>query len=168
MMREIMTTADRKSPNGQLAPRWVVVHFDAWKNERRSPPWWPLMEAVKTECLARLSASKIGWLRVCGGLLDPDDQAARLEGRWLWWKIKTDALPYVIAAVCGIVCLWLLWFAGSTPDGRICDLRMASANSLLLPLPHMRHSLGLTASPFSEARTAQSFTRTFLKIRSSE
>lgn len=119
MMREIMTTADRKSPNGQLAPRWVVVHFDAWKNERRSPPWWPLMEAVKTECLARLSASKIGWLRVCGGLLDFDDQAARLEGRWLWWKIKTDALPYVIAAVCGIVCLWLLWFAGSTPDGKV-------------------------------------------------
>ena len=47
MMRELMVAADRKTAEGKLAPQWVVVNFNAWEQERRNPPWWPLMEAVK-------------------------------------------------------------------------------------------------------------------------
>jgi hypothetical protein len=46
MMRDLMVTRDRKSADGELAPHWVVVGFNAWEQERRNPPWWPLVEAV--------------------------------------------------------------------------------------------------------------------------
>jgi len=119
MMRELMTKDDRKSAGGRPAPHWVVVHFDAWKHERRNPPWWPLMEAVKTACLARLSERPISGWRLCKALFDEYDQAARLQTRWLWWKIKTDALPYLAAIAFGAICLWLFWSAGTASDGKV-------------------------------------------------
>ena len=30
----------------ELKPKWVVVSFNAWQNQRIGPPWWSLMDAV--------------------------------------------------------------------------------------------------------------------------
>src|SRR5262249_24982490 len=48
MMIDLMTDKDRKLMDGKSAPRWVVVQFNAWEHERRNPPWWPLVEKVKS------------------------------------------------------------------------------------------------------------------------
>jgi hypothetical protein len=102
MMRDLMIAKDRKSTNDKPTKQWVVVSFNAWQHERRNPPWWPLMEAVKTECLNSLSRSNA-------------KQAVWLWLRWIWWKIRTDALPYVVLAFVVALSVFLLWYTrGST------------------------------------------------------
>jgi hypothetical protein len=110
MMRDLMIS-DRRSADSKSAPRWIVVQFNAWQHERRNPPWWPLIEAVKTECLRRLSDKNTSWLQTY--------QAAWIRARWFRWKIKTDALPYVVAIIVGLTCLWLLWSVWGTPGGAV-------------------------------------------------
>jgi KAP family P-loop domain len=120
MMRDLMVTRDRKSADGEMAPHWVVVGFNAWEQERRNPPWWPLVEAVKGDCLTRLSGSSGGlsfllkflkswWLE--GYRVDL--QPLLLQARWLSWKVRTDALPYVVLAVVFAASLWVLWYTGT-------------------------------------------------------
>lgn len=131
MMRNLMTDSNRTAKDGKVAPQWVVVEFNAWKNERRNPPWWPLVEEVKSACLKSLSSEKLGWVRLgkaCGARLwrigNPaknqiEDKAALLQVRWLWWKIRTDLIQYLLAGVVAVFCLWLLWSAGASADGKI-------------------------------------------------
>jgi KAP family P-loop domain len=127
MMSDLMTDKDRKSTDGKSAPRWVVVQFNAWEHERRNPPWWPLIEKVKGQCFERLSGTQHGWIEICTGCLkrlrragaisqrQDHEQAALLQARWIWWRLTTDALPYLLAAAVGAICLWVLW-AGPTLD----------------------------------------------------
>lgn len=107
MMRQLMIASDRKAPDGRIAPRWVVVDFNAWEHERRNPPWWPLIEQVKKECLKSLS--------------DPKGRFAafQLRARWIWWRSKTDFLPYLVAGFVALLCLWVFWEArsGTPPVG---------------------------------------------------
>jgi hypothetical protein len=99
MMKTMLERTDRPSKGGRIAPQWVVVEFNAWKNERRNPPWWPLLEEIKTACISALRRSDV-------------DNARRLGRYWLWWKARTDLLPYVVAAlVLGLsaVALGYIW-----------------------------------------------------------
>ena len=121
MMQELMVAKDRKLVDGKVAKEWVVVSFNAWEQERRNPPWWPLVEAVKVACLRRLSGSGGGWhfffLFLRSLLLNGYKvalQPAILQARWIGWKIKTDALPYVVLATVFAVVLWLLWLTHSS------------------------------------------------------
>jgi hypothetical protein len=123
MMRELMTATDRKSSDGKIAPEWVVIEFNAWKHERRNPPWWPLMEQVKAGCIESLSEKDVGWLRLCRACLrnlrsfgnaQDCDQAAMLQAHWMWWKIRTDAVAYFLAFFVTALCLWMLLMAGGT------------------------------------------------------
>jgi hypothetical protein len=127
MMRDLMIAPDRITADGKLAPRWVVINFNAWEQERRNPPWWPLVELMKAECLKSFSNPNVGWLRMfkeCGKHLwygrdriQRLDQAALLQARWVWWKIRTDALPYLLAFAVALICLWMLWAVGKSPNG---------------------------------------------------
>jgi hypothetical protein len=127
MMRDLM---NRKAMDDNSAARWVVVYFNAWQHERRNPPWWPLLEMMKTECAKSLPNSDVRWFRLCKacckslwhiGDRTPDDkdqdQAALLQARWVWWKIRTDALPYLIALVVAALCLWVLWHLEKAAGG---------------------------------------------------
>src|SRR5690606_16689599 len=49
MMDEVMT--DQSRP---VEKRWITVQFNAWKNERRKPPWWPLVHQTYKCCGERL------------------------------------------------------------------------------------------------------------------
>jgi hypothetical protein len=111
MMREFMTD---ESPSASRRG-WAVVHFNAWEQQHRNPPWWPLVEEVKQACLKKLSGSADGrqfavsfikrvWLDGCRVEL----QAARLQMQWLWWKLKTDALPYIVLATVFVIVLWVM------------------------------------------------------------
>ena len=127
MMKEIMVAHGRRGADGKTAPRWVVVDFNAWEHERRNPPWWPLVEAVKAECLRHLSGKPVTWRRCLSASLTRlraphapiEDRAALLEARWLWWKMRADALPYLLAILVFALCGWLLWYLGNPPDGKV-------------------------------------------------
>jgi hypothetical protein len=153
MMIDLMTDKDSKS-DGKSPPRWVVVQFNAWEHERRNPPWWPLVEKVKGQCIQRLFSSQLSWIDVCkaclkslrraGDIVQRQDQkqAALLQARWIWWKLKTDALPYVLAAAVGAICLSLLWAIHGT------------STSIDWPLKLFTAGLAAYAAFFSASRVA--------------
>ena len=121
MMQSLMLKTDRELGNRKIARQWVVVDFNAWDEQRRNPPWWPLIEKVKNECLQSLSGSRGGWDFLRGFLKDLrlkgrqiNLQPASLQAQWLLWKIRTDALPYIIFALVFAATLVLLRYAGGT------------------------------------------------------
>ncbi|HET7230023.1 MAG TPA: P-loop NTPase fold protein [Longimicrobium sp.] len=63
--------------------RWVVVEFNAWRNQRVRPPWWTLIQAVYLG-----SIRQIGFWR-----------ALVLRVRWLAWRARADWLPAFAATV---------------------------------------------------------------------
>lgn len=94
MMEKAMTEAARP-PDKQ----WAVVHFNAWKNERRKPPWWPLIQQTYACCRESL------W---------KDGRYGRwfsLNYRWMFWRFRADLLPYAISA---IVLLFFAYFWSSS------------------------------------------------------
>lgn len=120
IMQRLMLKTDRELENTKIARQWVVVDFNAWDEQRRNPPWWPLIEKVKGECLRSLSGSSGGWDFLLGfpkrmrhkGRIDL--QPAALQAQWLLWKVRTDALPYIIFAFVFAAMLVLLRYASGT------------------------------------------------------
>lgn len=97
MMREMLRAEDRKTAGGQAARQWIVVDFNGWKNERRNPPWWPLIQDVYAECLRCLRRS--------------DAERAMWLGRyWQWWKFRADALPYFVFVLITAISIVVLWY----------------------------------------------------------
>lgn len=123
MMRDLMTAENRKAGGEGIGPLWVIVDFNAWEQQRRNPPWWPLIEAVKGSCLERLSGAKGGVAFLRAFMMDwwlkgyqVDLQPLWLQARWSWWRMKTDALPYVVFASVTLACFWFLWFSSDRTD----------------------------------------------------
>ena len=132
LMRQLMTESDRKAPDGSQAPRWVVVDFNAWEHERRNPPWWPLIEKVKHECIRTLSRPLIeklkqehlnslplprrDWIAVL--------RALKIQSRWIWWKTKTEKLPLILALAVGALLFWLSRRSGTATPGASTNVEL--------------------------------------------
>ncbi len=71
--------------SGRQGDRWIVVDFNAWRNQRLSPPWWSLIHAIQDQAAEQLGD-------------DDALQALKLRGLWFWWKLRADWLPGVVAA----------------------------------------------------------------------
>src|SRR6266542_21537 len=67
--------------------KWLVVEFNAWRQQQIQPPWWSLMDRIYRTTRIRLN----GWERL----------------QEFWWRIFTGRLQYVIGL---IVLAWLLAF----------------------------------------------------------
>lgn len=80
MMENYMT-----SPSRADTDRWIVVNFNAWRHERRHPPWWPLIEAVYGGCREHLIEMK------------RHRKAFDLREYWQFFNFWAWAGPYVIA-----------------------------------------------------------------------
>jgi hypothetical protein len=78
-------------------PAWVIVNYNAWRNQSLGPAWWTLMEAVYTQGRDQLG----GWFSAKG-------QALILRDRW--WRIRSSHAPLALTtfAIVAIV-LWLSW-----------------------------------------------------------
>ncbi len=98
MMRQYLETAGRQNKDVTV-PRWVVVNFDAWKNERRNPPWWPLVQEIRASCLEYTKVFN-------------EAGSIRIKWDWFWWKIRTDFLPYVVGVLVGAVSFVVLSYTG--------------------------------------------------------
>lgn len=100
MMRKMLERNDRSSKNGRTAPQWIVVEFNAWRNERRNPPWWPLTEEIYAACSRGLRN---------GGFSQRFLDRSELRLWWLWWKTCTVWLPYAIAGLVLIAASYFVW-----------------------------------------------------------
>jgi len=65
------------------APSWIVIKFNAWQHQRIRPPWWSLISEVYRQSVKQLGGWNLKslWLRV----------------RWLWWRVRVDWLPALVA-----------------------------------------------------------------------
>ena len=63
-----------KDKNRPRANRWVVIEFNAWRNQRIRPPWWTLIKEIFTQSKRQLSFpwSIFLWLQ------------------WLLWRARAD------------------------------------------------------------------------------
>ncbi|MFQ5650607.1 MAG: P-loop NTPase fold protein [bacterium] len=76
----------RHMVSGVLGEKWVVVDFNAWRNQHTNPPWWPLIREVYSEAVHQVGQAG-SW------------QAFKLRLRWFVWRLRADWLPVVIALV---------------------------------------------------------------------
>ena len=131
MMRQYLETAGREN-KGAVVPRWVVVNFDAWKNERRNPPWWPLVQELRASC--------IRYTRIFN-----EAGSVRLKWDWFWWKIRTDFLPYIVGVLVGGLSIFVLWYTGG---------QSSSSNPLELLLKIVTAAAAVMASFIGASRIA--------------
>ncbi|WP_095201732.1 KAP family P-loop NTPase fold protein [Mesorhizobium carmichaelinearum] len=96
MMEELMSAVARP-----VNRRWVVVSFNAWKNERRRPPWWPLIHQTFKCCRQSLWQDRSYWLWLS------------VTTRWLFWRIIADWFPLVVAALVMFLLVYFWWFSGN-------------------------------------------------------
>jgi len=71
--------------------RWVVIDYNAWRNQRNGPAWWSLLTDVYRQALPQVQAWK-------------PDTARKLQlSEWLW-RFQSGWAPYIIAFA---ALLWL-------------------------------------------------------------
>jgi hypothetical protein len=90
MMEGLLRSRDREP-----GERWIVVNFNAWRHERRKPPWFPLMDALQKQACIDIAETA---------------QTARhfsVRGHWLSWRFLSDAMALfvglgIVGAVAGV------------------------------------------------------------------
>ncbi|SDU28077.1 KAP family P-loop domain-containing protein [Stappia sp. ES.058] len=87
-----------RDPERATDDPWAVVHFNAWQHERRNPPWWPLIEAVKDGCMDSLK--KDGqWMR-----------GNDVRHVWRQWIFRAEWLP-VLGGVFALLAAMIVYAA---------------------------------------------------------
>lgn len=71
---------------------WLVVRFNAWRDQRRQPPWWSLITCIYAGACAKSDGAT----------------ANRLWWRWFKWRVRADFMPWALSAALIAVCLLLL------------------------------------------------------------
>jgi hypothetical protein len=96
-------------------PPWIVVDFNAWRNQARKPAWWPLISEVGS------SIRRIDWYEVP-------------EARTIWslWNLRMRWMPLALAA--SAVVLAILYFSGLDFDLEQVGKRLDTAMKGLLAL----------------------------------
>lgn len=71
---------------------WLVVRFNAWRDQRRQPPWWSLITCIYAGArknLDRRTSDRLWW-------------------RWFKWRVRADFMPWAVSAALVLVCVALL------------------------------------------------------------
>jgi hypothetical protein len=86
----------------QSDPPWMIVEFNAWQNQQRTPAWWPIISHVGS------AAAKLSWL-----------QFPRARWAWLLWNMKLRWVPILLTTLLTTVFLYFAWNAvtGDKPSG---------------------------------------------------
>ena len=81
----------------QPDPPWVVVEYNAWRNQTLGPAWWTLMDSVYRQACKQLGgwSHKDGW---------------RVRIRHLGWQVRTGWAPTIAGLLVGVVALYLVFF----------------------------------------------------------
>jgi hypothetical protein len=78
----------------QSDPPWLIVEFNAWQNQQRSPAWWPIISHVGA------AASRLSWFQF---------PAARWT--WLSWNLRLRWVPILLTALLTLAFLYFAWNA---------------------------------------------------------
>lgn len=78
----------------QSDPPWLIVEFNAWRNQQRSPAWWPIISHV--------------W-----GAVRRESPFKFKMARWVWlrWTIRMRWIPVALSLVLTGVLLYFAWQA---------------------------------------------------------
>jgi len=78
----------------QSDPKWVIVEFNAWRNQQRSPAWWPIISHV--------------WATV-----RRKSVFSYLSARWVWtsWSVRTRWVPLLVSLLSLLLLAMLVLFA---------------------------------------------------------
>jgi hypothetical protein len=79
-------------------PSWVIVDYNAWRNQTLGPAWWTLLEGVYRQARKQLG----GWRHPkCMSLILRD----------YWWRTRSSYAPFSVASVLavfvGLAVVWL-------------------------------------------------------------
>ncbi len=121
---------------------WVVVNFNAWKNQRAGAPWWLLISAVRREAVADRHSDALLRLRL------------RLRG--LWWRVHLARAEIVAVVVAGAI-VGVLGATGKLTDGDPVGLVAGVITSVVAAVSAL-HGLMSSVTGGSE-RGAQTFMR---------
>jgi hypothetical protein len=73
------------SANKAAEPSWVVIDYNAWRNQALGPAWWTLMETVYRQARQQLG----GWWT---------ENGQRLILRDRFWRLRSSYAPYALVA----------------------------------------------------------------------
>lgn len=71
---------------------WLVVRFNAWRDQRRQPPWWSLITCIYAGACTKTDVKT----------------AKRLWWRCFKWRVKADYMPWALSAALVAICVALL------------------------------------------------------------
>jgi hypothetical protein len=93
----LRTHTEGAPPTEPNRPAWVIVDYNAWRNQGVGPAWWTLMEAVYAQARDQFG----GWFSAKGKTLILLDR---------WWRIRSSHAPLALMtfAIVAMV-LWLSW-----------------------------------------------------------
>jgi energy-coupling factor transporter ATP-binding protein EcfA2 len=81
LLKDVLRKHSRES-----AP-WLVVEFNAWQNQRFTPPFWPLMRSILAQSQNHLRCSTRGLERLRGWWLSTTDA---------FWRLTVGRLPQLL------------------------------------------------------------------------
>lgn len=87
----ILNFLRQKLQSGEVGERWVVVDYNAWRNQKNGPSWWTLLTEVYRHALDQLQNS------------EPDIARKVQYSEWTW-RFRSGWAPYIIVFAA------LLWF----------------------------------------------------------
>ncbi|MEA3060972.1 MAG: hypothetical protein QOJ94_753 [Sphingomonadales bacterium] len=71
---------------------WIVVRFNAWRDQRLQPPWWRLITTIYYGARAKLGL-RAPWLWL----------------RWLIWRVRADYMPLLSVLIVASIATFVLW-----------------------------------------------------------
>jgi peptidoglycan hydrolase-like protein with peptidoglycan-binding domain len=84
--------------SGREGEEWVVVDYNAWRNQGHGPAWWTLLNRVHAAAAEQLG----GWGTAAGRRLLRSDA---------WWRLRSGWAPYAVV-VAVLVVLLAIWAPG--------------------------------------------------------
>lgn len=85
---------ETNNPQGPESPAWIIVDYNAWRNQRLGPAWWTLLEAVYRQASNQLR----GWRHWKCMLGD------------YWWRTRSSYTPFLLASIIAVfILLGLIW-----------------------------------------------------------
>ena len=130
--------------NKESGSRWLVVEYNAWRNQHIHPPWWALLDAVYQETKDKLSFRK----RACE----------------LWWRFSAGRGLYLVSIFILIVISWGLargvfpWLQRSSGNTSLLAVFEDMANLIALGVTLWGIILAFTRSLlFGSPKAAQSY-----------
>lgn len=105
--------AARLQDGGQLDRPWLVVHFNAWTQQRIIPRWWSLLDTIHRQAVRELRSRA--------------PARALLLAVWrVWWRLREGRGAYVLVPLAAVAA-FLLWQRGVFGGGAVGAAELAKA-----------------------------------------